>query len=71
MGAFALLRTRSLREGLVKGRRGWFAVGVVVWSIRGLRLLARRQSQVVSVEKIAEGQSVLIRTTAPSRRRRP
>lgn len=66
-----MLRTRSLREGLVKGRRGWFAIGVVVWSLRGLRLLGRRRAQVVSLEKVAQGQSVLIRAEAPSGRRRP
>jgi len=71
MGVFAMMRARSLREGLVKGRRGWFAIGVVVWSLRGVRLLGRRRAQVVSLEKVAQGQSVLIRAEAPSRRRRP
>lgn len=66
-----MLRTRSLREGLVKGRRGWFVVGVVVWVLRGLRVLARRRPQVVSVEKVAAGQSITVSAVAPTRRRRP
>lgn len=66
-----MVRARSLREGLVKGRRGWFAVGVVVWTMRGLRLLMRRRESVVSVEKVAAGQTIVISSTAPAGRRRP
>lgn len=54
------LRTRSLREGLVKGRRGWFAVGAVVWTLRGLRRLGQRRPQTISTEVLAPGETLQV-----------
>lgn len=57
---FAFLRARSLREGFLRGRRGWMAIGVVVWSVRLVRRLARRGPERISTETLVSGQSVTI-----------
>ena len=57
---FAFLRARSLRHGFLGGRRGWFAIGVVVWGARVLRHLVGRRPEVVSIEKIDPGRSITI-----------
>ena len=60
MGLLSYLRTRSLRDGLVKGRRGWFAVGVVVWTLRLIRRLGQRRPQSISTEVLQPGESISI-----------
>lgn len=57
---FAFLRARSLREGFLRGRRLWTAVGVVVWGARLLRRLAARRPQSLGTERIEPGQSITI-----------
>lgn len=57
---FAFLRSRSLSRGFVRGHRGWFAVGVVVWGLRVLRRLIGRRPEVVATEKIAPGRTLVI-----------
>jgi len=62
---FAFLRARSLREGFLRGRRAWTAVGVVVWGVRLIRRLAARRPQIVASERLEPGQSIT--TTASDR----
>jgi len=54
------LRTRSLKEGLVRGRRGWFAIGVVLWTVRLVRRISSRSPQIVSKEILRPGETVSI-----------
>jgi hypothetical protein len=54
------LRTRSLKEGLLRGRRGWFAFGVVLWTVRLVRRMSSRSPQIVSKEILRAGESVSI-----------
>jgi hypothetical protein len=54
------LRSRSLKEGLIRGRRGWFAVGVVLWTVRLVRRISSRSPQIVSKEILRAGESVSI-----------
>ena len=62
---WAFLRMRSLREGFVRGRRGWFAVGVVVWSARLLRRIASRRPESLGTEVLNPGQSIRISALEP------
>ena len=57
---FAFLRARSLREGFLRGRRAWTAVGVVGWGARLIRRLAARRPQIVASERREPGQSITI-----------
>jgi hypothetical protein len=57
---FSYLRTRSLKEGLIRGRRGWFAIGVVLWTVRLVRRISSRSPQIVSKEILRAGESVSI-----------
>ena len=60
MAILSYLRTRSLKEGLLRGRRGWFAIGVVLWTVRLVRRISSRSPQIVSKEILRAGESVLI-----------
>ncbi|MSO39842.1 MAG: hypothetical protein EXQ66_05430 [Ilumatobacteraceae bacterium] len=60
MAIFSYLRTRSLKEGLLRGRRGWFAIGVVLWTVRLVRRISSRSPQIVSKEILRAGESVSI-----------
>ena len=70
MALLSYLRTRSLKDGFGRGRRGWFAVGVVVWGARLLRRSVARRSESLSQEKLKPGESVTITAIAPVRGRR-
>lgn len=60
MAILSYLRTRSLKEGLLRGRRGWFAIGVVLWTVRLVRRISSRSPQIVSKEILRAGESVSI-----------
>ena len=60
MAILSYLRTRSLKEGLVRGRRGWFAIGVVLWTVRLVRRISSRSPQIVSKEILRAGETVSI-----------
>ena len=60
MAILSYLRTRSLKEGLIRGRRGWFAIGVVLWTVRLVRRISSRSPQIVSKEILRAGESVSI-----------
>jgi hypothetical protein len=65
-----ILRQRSLIEGLWNGRRGWLAVGAVVWGFHGLNVARKRQESVLMREVLAPGQRLVIEQaiTKPTRR---
>ncbi len=60
MAILSYLRTRSLKEGLLRGRRGWFAIGVVLWTVRLVRRISSRSPQIVSKEILRAGETVSI-----------
>ncbi|GDX27231.1 hypothetical protein LBMAG12_16050 [Actinomycetes bacterium] len=68
MAILSYLRTRSLKEGLVRGRRGWFAIGVVLWTVRLVRRISSRSPQIVSKEILRAGESVSISSLEPEGR---
>lgn len=59
------LRTRGFRDGVLSGRRGWLAVGVLVWTGRLVKKLLSRPAQLVAVEKLEPGQSLTVSALAP------
>jgi len=69
VSVLSYLRARSLKDGFGRGRRGWFAVGVVVWGARLLRRVVGRRPQNVSIETLRPGQSVTVSALEPRRRR--
>ncbi|MEI8390984.1 MAG: hypothetical protein WCG40_00650 [Actinomycetes bacterium] len=68
MGVLSYLRARGIKDGLARGQRGWFILGVVLWTARLLRRLARRTPQLVSSEVLRPGQSMSISSLEPERR---
>jgi hypothetical protein len=59
-GAARLLRQRSLIEGVWNGRRGWMAVGAVVWGLYGVKKARTRSDKVLMREVLKPGQQILI-----------
>lgn len=70
MALLSYLRARSLKDGFGRGRRGWFAVGVVVWGARLVRRVVARRPQNLAAEKLKPGESVTITALPPTRGRR-
>ena len=70
MALMSYLRARSVKEGLLGGRRSWLVVGVIVWGFRLLRKLSSRSPQVVSTEVLRPGQTVSVSALEPKSRRR-
>lgn len=68
MALLSYLRARSLKEGLVRGRRGWFVIGVVLWTVRIVRRISSRSPQLVSKEILRAGESVSISSVERERR---
>ena len=59
---------RGIRSGLIEGSNLWLSIGAVVWL---LRLLARRPSPQVSVERLRLGESLVVsHVPAPPRSKR-
>jgi hypothetical protein len=70
MALMSYLRSRSVKDGLLGGRRSWFIVGIFVWSFKLIRKMASRSPQVVSTEVLRPGQSVSVSALEPKVRRR-
>jgi hypothetical protein len=70
MALMSYLRTRSVKEGLLGGRRSWFVIGVFVWGFRLIRKLMSRSPQVVSTEVLRPGQTLSVSALEPKSRRR-
>ncbi|MGA0878060.1 MAG: hypothetical protein ACO3SP_02975 [Ilumatobacteraceae bacterium] len=67
------LRTRGIRDGIFGGRRGWLAIGLVMWSGRLVKKMVSRSSELVAVENLEPGQSITVSALASeesARRRR-
>lgn len=62
---FDYLSTRGFRDGLLRGRSLWTALGVVIWSARLLKKMATRKPQVVAREVLRPGQSITISALSP------
>jgi hypothetical protein len=56
----ASLRRNALYKGLLGGRRGWMAVGAVVWGPRLMKKALGRTEQVVATETLEPGQALRI-----------
>lgn len=58
-----LLRTverLGVNRGLVGGNKGWFYVGSGLWTLRTVRRMAERKSEILISEKLASGQRLII-----------
>ncbi len=65
----AYLRRGALYKGLFGGRRGWMAVGAMLWTPRLLKRLVGRNEEVVAIERLEPGQFVRLEAIAPPTRR--
>ncbi len=63
-----LLRHNALHKGLLGGRRGWLLVGAFMWGPRLLKRLLGRTEEVLTIERLAPGETVTITTLRPPTR---
>ena len=60
LSPLAALRRNALSKGLLGGRRGWLAIGAVVWAPRLFKRALGRDQETVATEVLKPGQSVCI-----------
>lgn len=62
-GAAGLLRTAErmgFARGVAGGKKGWFYVGTGLWTLRTVRRMAERKSEVLVSETLLPGQRMVI-----------
>jgi hypothetical protein len=64
----AALRRNALYKGLLGGRRGWMAVGALVWGPRLMKKALGRTEEVVATERLEPGQALRIEAIKPPSR---
>ena len=65
----AALRRKALVRGVLGGDRGWLAVGAVLWGGGLLKRAVTKQTELLTIEKLAPGQGLRIDTFKPDTRR--
>lgn len=64
------MRKNALHKGLLGGRRGWFAVGLLAYGWRFLRRVMRSPSEQLVAERLAPGETLIVESIPRHRRRR-
>ena len=64
-----ILRRRAVLDGIFRGHRGWRAVAVVVFGARFLRRALGRNPQLLTIDRLLPGQTMVVRAIAPTSRR--
>jgi hypothetical protein len=59
------LRRRAMRQGIVTGRRRWYAAGVVMYGQRLIRGALKSTPEVVATVRMRPGAAVEIQTIDP------
>jgi len=62
---FALIRRRAINQGLFGPSTAWKIVAVVVFGGKKLQEVVGRREQLVTVEKMEPGQTMILRTIKP------
>ncbi len=71
LSPIAFLRRGALYKGVLGGRRGWMAVGAVLWTPKLAKKLFGKNEEVIATEKLKGGQFVRLEAIpAPTRRQR-
>ena len=64
----AALRRGALYKGLLGGRRGWMAVGAVVWGPRLMKKALGRTERIVATEVLEPGHAIRLEVIEPPTR---
>ncbi len=71
LSPFALARRNGIYKGLLGGDRKWLIIGGAFWGSRILKKSLGESEQIVTIEKMAPGQWMSLRTIpAPTRKQR-
>ncbi|MCB9380137.1 MAG: hypothetical protein R2694_10945 [Ilumatobacteraceae bacterium] len=65
----AYLRRGAVYKGVLGGRRGWMAVGAVLWTPKLLKKAFGKNEEIVATEKLKPGQFVRLEAIPPTTRR--
>jgi hypothetical protein len=63
-GAFRMAERAGIRKGL-NGSKPWFYVGTGLWTLRTVRKLAERKTEILVSERLGPGDTITIRNTPP------
>ena len=58
-GVLRLAERTGLRKGM-SGSKGWFYVGTGLWTLRTVRRLAERKTEILVSERLAPGERIVI-----------
>lgn len=64
-GPIVTLRQMSVWRGLLGSSRGWRALGITLWSFHLLRRLLGRNPELVAIERLKPGQSMVVTALVP------
>jgi hypothetical protein len=56
----AYVSARGIKDGLLRGKRLWTVLGIVVWVFRLIARMASRKPVIVAREVLQPGQSITI-----------
>lgn len=56
----AYVSARGIKDGLLRGKRLWTVLGIVVWVLRLIARMASRKPVLVAREVLQPGQSITI-----------
>lgn len=59
-GALRFLERTGVNRGLMGGSKGWFYVGTGLWTLRTVRRLATRKTEILLSEELRPGQRIVI-----------
>ncbi len=59
-GVLRLLERTGTTKGLTGGSKGWFYVGAGLWTLRTVRRLAERKTEVLLSEELRPGDRLII-----------
>ncbi|HEX2576972.1 MAG TPA: hypothetical protein VHK88_11535 [Aquihabitans sp.] len=64
-GLFRTAERLGITRGLFGGSKGWFYVGTGLWTLRTIRRMAERKSEVLVSEVLEPGQRLVIANGRP------
>ena len=59
-GILRMLEQKGMRQGVFGNSKGWLYVGTGLWTVRTIRRLSARQTEILISEELKPGQRIII-----------
>lgn len=63
------VRRAAIYRGFIRGRKGWLAIGLLLWTPRVAKKVFGRKEEYVTTEVLRSGQFVRLQSIPPTTRR--